>query len=86
MDTDSKGEEDMNEQIKQLAEHCDFYVGNEHYDKPHEEQQRFFMEKFAELILEDVMSICEDLGDKGMDGHYCVDAIRNKFGLKEKNT
>jgi len=32
------------------------------------------------------MSICEDLGDKGMDGHYCVDAIRNKFGLKEKNT
>ena len=36
-------------------------------------------EKFAELILEDVMSICEDLGDKGMDGHYCVDAIRKKY-------
>ena len=46
-------------------------------------------EKIAKLILEDVMSICEDLGDKGMDGHYCVDAIRNKFGLglyvKEKD-
>ena len=38
-------------------------------------------EKFAELILEDVMSICEDLGLKGMDGHYCVDVIRNKFEL-----
>jgi hypothetical protein len=37
------------------------------------------VDKFAKLILEDV--ICEDLGDKGMDGHYCVDAIRNKFGL-----
>jgi hypothetical protein len=36
-------------------------------------------ERFAELILEDVMSICEDLGDKGMDGHYCVDAIRKKY-------
>lgn len=39
------------------------------------------MREFTELILADVMSICEDLGDKGMDGHYCVDAIRNKFGL-----
>jgi hypothetical protein len=36
-------------------------------------------ERFAELILEDVMSICEDLGDKSMDGHYCVDAIRKKY-------
>jgi len=43
--------------------------------------ERLDVEKFAQLILEDVMSICEDLGDKGMDGHYCVDAIRNKFGL-----
>ena len=42
---------------------------------------RLDAEKFAELILQDVMSICEDLGDKGMDGHYCVDAIRTKFGL-----
>jgi len=37
------------------------------------------MQKFAELILNDVMSICEDLGDKGQDGHYCVDAIRRKY-------
>ena len=43
---------------------------------------RLDAERFAELILEDVMSICEDLGDKGMDGHYCVDAIRKKFGLR----
>lgn len=43
---------------------------------------RLDAERFAELLLEDVMSICEDLGDKGMDGHYCVDAIRKKFGLR----
>ena len=43
--------------------------------------ERLDVHKFAKLILEDVMSICEDLGDEGMDGHYCVDAIRNKFGL-----
>lgn len=42
---------------------------------------RLDAERFAELLLEDVMSLCEDLGDKGMDGHYCVDAIRSKFGL-----
>ena len=40
------------------------------------------LEKFAKLILEDVMSICEDLGDKSMDGHYCVDEIRKKFGVE----
>ena len=43
---------------------------------------RLDTEKLAKLILEDVISICEGLGDKGMDGHYCVDAIRNKFGVK----
>ena len=42
------------------------------------------LEGFAELILEDVMSICEELGDKGMDGHYCVDAIRKEFGYTFK--
>ena len=41
----------MNERIRDIAEHCDFYVGNEHYDKSHEEKQRLFMEKFAELIV-----------------------------------
>jgi len=43
---------------------------------------RLDAERFAKLLLEDVMSICEELGDKGMDGHHCVDAIRNKFGIK----
>jgi hypothetical protein len=64
----------MNERIKELEQKC--------WDN---QTNRLDADKFAQLILEDdVMSICEDLGDKGdptMDGHYCVDAIRNKFGL-----
>ena len=41
------------------------------------------LNKFAKLILEDVMSICEDLGEKGMDGHYCVDAIAKKYSMHQ---
>jgi hypothetical protein len=48
---------------------------------PSWEGQTRFMEKFAELLLKRAMSICEDLGDQGMDGHYCVDKIRREFGL-----
>jgi hypothetical protein len=70
----------MNERIKELAEQAGYekdMFGVGHWDMPE-------CKKFAELILNDVMSICEDLGDKGMDGHYCVDAIRKKyFGVKE---
>ena len=47
----------MNERIRELAEHCDFYVGNEHSSKPREEQQRLLMEKFAELIIRECLGI-----------------------------
>jgi hypothetical protein len=65
----------MNERIKELAEQAGYekdMFGVGHWDMPE-------CKKFAELILNDVMSICEDLGDKGQDGHYCVDAIRRKY-------
>ena len=39
-------------------------------------------EKFAELIIMECLSICENLGDKGMDGHYCADEIGRTFGVK----
>ena len=49
----------MNSQkIQDHAEHCDFYVGNEHYDKSYEEQQRLWVEKFAELIVRECIDIC----------------------------
>ena len=64
----------MNERIKELAKQCwDTRLDGVHFDQ----------EKFAELILEDVMSICEVLGDKGMDGHYCVDAIAKKYSMHQ---
>jgi hypothetical protein len=65
----------MNERIKELAEQAGYekdMFGVGHWDMPE-------CKKFVELILNDVMSICEDLGDKGQDGHYCVDAIRRKY-------
>lgn len=37
--------------IDELATAADFYVGNEHHDKSHEERQRLFVERFAELIV-----------------------------------
>ena len=67
----------MNERIKELAEQAGYekdMFGVGHWDMPE-------CKKFVELILMDVMSICEDLGDKGQDGHYCVDKIRRVFGV-----
>ena len=74
----------MNERIKKLAEQAGFGLWRDESWKPGDVIDwscRYDDEfkKFAELILEDVMSICEDLGEKGMDGHYCVDAIAKKY-------
>ena len=68
----------MNERIKELAEQA----GSTH--KQNLGVYQFYeseLEKFAELLLSRAMSICEDLGDQGLDGHYCVDKIRKEFGL-----
>ena len=80
----------MNERIKELAEHCDFYVGNEHYDKPHEEQQRLFMEKFAELIVQECVTVMyDDAIERKVPPdinqtptHYAV-AVLEHFGVEE---
>ena len=77
----------MNERIRELAEHCDFYVGNEHYDKSHEEQQRLFMEKFAELIIQECVQVCNDL-DAEYQGEdvlatWCAAAIKRHFNIAE---
>jgi hypothetical protein len=68
----------MNERIKLLAEQAGFqyikdegigWAGNYNASLP----------KFAELIINECLTICEELGDKGMDGHYCADAISKTF-------
>ena len=37
------------------------------------------LEKFAKLIINECLAICEELGDKGLDGHYCADKIARHF-------
>ena len=64
----------MNERIKELARDAGLLAYNP-------EGSPTKLEKFAELILQDCMSICESLGNQGLDGHYCVDEIRRKFGV-----
>ena len=39
--------------------------------------------KLSELIAMECISICENLGDKGMDGHYCADEIFKHFGIQK---
>ena len=53
----------MNHRILELAEHCDFYVGNEHSDASHEEQQRLFLEKFAQLIVLECLTQVDKIRD-----------------------
>jgi len=37
------------------------------------------IEEFAELIIQECLNICEDMGDNGKDGHYCADKIAKTF-------
>ena len=68
----------MNERIKKLAEQAGYQedmFGIGHWDMPE-------FKKFAELLVIECMSICEELGDKGLDGHYCADEIKKHFGVE----
>jgi hypothetical protein len=59
----------MNERIKELAIEAGFYA-NPDVEK---------FEKFAELIVQECLYICEEMGDNGKDGHYCADKIAKTF-------
>lgn len=73
----------MNERIRELAEQADIYINKSNCVESGNGTEiiGWHIEKLAELILQDVLDICEDLGDKGQDGHYCVDKIRRVFGV-----
>ena len=81
----------MNERIQSIAEHCDFYVGNEHYDKSHQEKQRLWTEKFAELIVRECMALCKSMDETDTRCRYdyrrgvldCVDTIKEHFGVEQ---
>jgi hypothetical protein len=69
----------MNERIRRIMEQAVISIDGQTFGKTYIPDT--FTEKFAELILQDCMSICEEQGDKGLDGHYCVDKIRKEFGV-----
>ena len=63
----------MNERIQKLAEQANLKLDELSDDT-------FIpLEKFAELIVQECLNICEDMGDNGMDGHYCADKISKTF-------
>jgi hypothetical protein len=73
----------MNKIIQDIAEHCDFYVGNEHSDKLYEQKQRLFMEKFAQLI---VLECGQYLNSPEFIGRSDLDwamVLNEHFGVEE---
>jgi len=62
----------MNEQLKKMAAQC----WEERLDGTH-----FNAEKFAKLIVYECIELCEQVGEEGLDGHYCVDRIRVQFDV-----
>ena len=66
----------MNERIKELAKHANLKLDELSDDT-------FIpLEKFAELIVQECLNICEEMGDNGKDGHYCADKIAKTFYYK----
>jgi hypothetical protein len=71
----------MNQRIQQLAEQADVFEYKTYYDPTFSKSviNDDKVKKFAELIVMECLTICEELGDKGMDGHYCADKINKTF-------
>ena len=61
----------MKEQIKELAEQAYLY-------QEHDTFLIAALEKFAELLVQDCITICENIG-KEQDGHVCADKIKERF-------
>jgi len=68
----------MNQRITDIAEHCDFYVGNEWYMETPEEKQRIWTEKFAELIVRECVVVLDE--KDGSEHHSC---LLEHFGVEE---
>lgn len=67
-----------NNLITELAEHVDFYVGNEHYEESHEEKQRIWLEKYTELVIDECIKIA--MNAKSMEA---AALLVTHFGIKQ---
>lgn len=76
----------MNPRIKELAEKSGFMMWSDEPWRPEGVIVDWScnydseLEKFAESIIMKCLTICEELGDQGMDGHHCADKISKTFG------
>ena len=70
--------------ITDLAEQADFYVGNEHYEESHEEKQRIWTEKFAQLVVLECINILQNTyaPDDHLPQEEIVGCLKQRFGLK----
>jgi len=66
----------MNERIEELVKQATFDIKDVYGHWINSELDK---EKFAELIIQECLNICEDMGDNGKDGHYCADKITKTF-------
>jgi hypothetical protein len=67
----------MNEKLMlKLSEQARQYVDTIPFGVDRENE---YIWKLSELIVDECLTICEELGDKGMDGHYCADKIVKTF-------
>ena len=73
----------MSNRINELAEHCDFYVGNEHYNKSHEEKQVLWTEKLAEMIIEECVDIMYKQERLPPGYFYSKPAHIHEYAIKE---
>ena len=64
----------MNEKIKVLAEQAGFIDRGTN----HTAYMNFDHEKFAELLVQNCITLCEEIGTK-QDGQYCADKIKESF-------
>jgi len=69
----------MNERIKELAEQAGYekdMFGIGHWDMPE-------CKKFAELIVQECMTLCEDVTERNDPAVACYYEIKKHFGVEE---
>jgi hypothetical protein len=67
----------VNERIRQLAIEAKLIASEPNgFDQNNLSKAQ---QNFAELIIQECLNICEDMGDNGKDGHYCADKITKTF-------
>ena len=68
----------MNERIRELSEQAKNYAESK-MQFTGVKDSAAYDKMFAELIIQECLNICEDMGDNGKDGHYCADKIAKTF-------